>query len=50
MKNKELQEKLESLIKQIRELDGIENPTYIAFKLLNANNELELAVKFLKLD
>ena len=50
MKNKELQEKLESIINQIRQLDNIESPTYIAFKLLNANNELELAVKFLKLN
>lgn len=49
MTNPEIQSKLEDILAQIKELDNVKVPFYVAEKILAIEDKLRLAIKFLKI-
>jgi hypothetical protein len=49
MENKQIQEKLNSVLAELNSLGKVKMPYYAANKVVEAINELELAIKFLQI-
>lgn len=50
MTNQEIQSKLEDILRQLDKFKNVQMPTYVGTKVANTIYELELAVKFLKIE
>ena len=50
MNNQEIQAKLEDILRQLHELNTVSMSVYLVSKVVKATDELELAVKFLKIE